>query len=354
MTVGGTLGVAGAISTTTGSVMIGSHNATPLLLTPGTSGAAEISTTGTGGITIFPRGPAGLIVGGKGTVTGLLGTNTGFAFLPGTATITDAYTPTFFTSATYSGNYTTGHGIFPININAVDGVNDTSTSGFNLMNLHVQTNANAVGGVGGLFEDLTINGNPALNGVAVGGTFNVTVNSPFGNGSAWGLNPVVLVAKNAGFANNVTGEEVDVAIGPGNHAREKLGLTIVSRPFDKMHGSVVDAAFAIGAGTESAGFNTGITFGNAGSGDWPITPSGTMITAAVPRGHTAPTAAYGIDWSTVYFRSAFLKSNGFLVDGSGDLTAASYNAGAKAGVSCRAGTVSLTTIVITNGIVTHC
>jgi hypothetical protein len=79
-----------------------------------------------------------------------------------------------------------------------------------------------------------------------------------------------------------------------------------------------------------------------------------MITAAVPPGHTAPAAAYGIDFSAVYLRTAFLKSNGFLVDGSGDLTAASYNAGAKAGVSCRAGTVSLTTIVITNGIVTHC
>ncbi len=354
MTVAGTLGVEGAISTTSGSVMIGSRNATSLVLTPGTSGAAEISNTGTGGISIRPRGPAGLIVGGKSTITGLLGTNTGFAFLPGTATITDDYTPVFYTSATYSGKYAARGGIFPIDINAVDGVNDTSTSGFNLMNLQIQTNSNAVGGVGGLFENLTINGNPSLNGVAVGGTFNVTVNTPFGTGSAFGLNPVVLVAKNAGFANNIAGEEVDVAIGPGNHARVKLGLTIVSLPRDKMHGSVVDAAFAIGAAVGGAGFNTGITFGNVGSGEWPITPTGTLITAAVPYGHTAPTAAYGIDFSAVYLRTAFLKSNGFLVDGSGNLTAAGYRAGAKAGVSCGAGTVSPATVVITNGIVTHC
>ncbi len=149
------------------------------------------------------------------------------------------------------------------------------------MNLQIQTNANAVGSVGGLFENLTINGNPALNGVAVGGTFNVTVNTPFGTGSAFGLNPVVLVAKNASFANSISGEEVDVGISLGNYAREKLGLTIVSLPRDKMHGSVVDAAFAIGAAMGGAGFNTGITFGNAGSGEWPITQTGTLITAAV-------------------------------------------------------------------------
>jgi hypothetical protein len=39
---------------------------------------------------------------------------------------------------------------------------------------------------------------------------------------------------------------------------------------------------------------------------------------------------------------------------SGAMTAASYTAGSTAGVSCAANTVSLTTLVVTNGIVTHC
>jgi hypothetical protein len=42
------------------------------------------------------------------------------------------------------------------------------------------------------------------------------------------------------------------------------------------------------------------------------------------------------------------------VDGSGNVTGAAYKVGATAGVSCSAGTVSLATLVVTNGIVTHC
>jgi hypothetical protein len=49
-----------------------------------------------------------------------------------------------------------------------------------------------------------------------------------------------------------------------------------------------------------------------------------------------------------------LASTGFSVDPDGVVRATSYFAGASAGVSCAAGMVNLSTLVVTNGIITHC
>ena len=313
-TVGGTLYVSGM--TTIGTA------GNPLTVTPGsTTGAGVVLTnTGTGGIGINPNGSPGLIVGGKGTVTGILGTNSGFQFLPGTATIANGYTPAFYMFPIYSGNYTSGGGVFPIDINAVDGVNNTSGSGFNLMNLAVSTNASTTGSVGALYETVTINGSPAMNGVAAGGTFYVTVNTPFGAGSAFGLNPVVAIAANAGYSQSLSGQETDVAVGTGNTVANKIGMSIVSLPNDQMHGSNVDVGLTVTRGAGAVGFNNGISFGNTASGDWPIPSTGSVITTGVPSGHARATAAYGVDMSAVTFSTAAFKSPGFLVNPTGAVT----------------------------------
>ena len=69
---------------------------------------------------------------------------------------------------------------------------------------------------------------------------------------------------------------------------------------------------------------------------------------------TTATAPVGINLAGGTFSTKQINGNGFNVDSSGNITANSYKSGATAGVSCGAGTVNLTTFVVTNGIVTHC
>jgi hypothetical protein len=76
----------------------------------------------------------------------------------------------------------------------------------------------------------------------------------------------------------------------------------------------------------------------------------------VPVGLAGPiTVPRGIDFSAAVFTDAFLRgpSNTFVVDGSGNVTGASYKVGATAGANCPAG-VTAGTVVVTGGLVVHC
>ncbi len=322
---GGT--VTGALSVTNnatvGGVTTVGTTGNPLTITPGaTSGAgAVITNTGTGGIGINPSGT--LIVGGNETVTGVLQSPKQIALGAGTVNLVNGtgYTPGYYSTGTYQGNYNQNGGIFPLNFNAVDNVADTGSGGFNLLSLNVSTSSTTMqGGIGALFANTTINGNQSSNGgVAVGGTFNVTVNAPFGTGSAFGLNPVVGVTTNAGFSQSIVGQETDIGVGLGNTVNNKIGMTVVSLQSDKMHGTGDDAGLGMSAQVGGVGFNTGISFGGA-YGHWPLNSTSTIIGAKVPGGDATPTAAFGVDLSAVAFSNAAFKSTGFLVSPIGAVT----------------------------------
>jgi hypothetical protein len=98
----------------------------------------------------------------------------------------------------------------------------------------------------------------------------------------------------------------------------------------------------------------GISFGSGETPVFPVAPTGTLIGSQAYNGGNVRSATYGVDLSGVTISTGAFKSTGFLVDGSGNVTGASYKAGAAVGVSCAAGTVSLATLVVTGGIVTHC
>jgi hypothetical protein len=95
--------------------------------------------------------------------------------------------------------------------------------------------------------------------------------------------------------------------------------------------------------------------GGAGINGWPIDPAGTIIATDANGGPA--TALNGIDFSPTTLTGFFLKgpASSFTVDGIGNVVAASYKAGASAGVSCAAGVIATSvSVIVTNGLVTAC
>jgi hypothetical protein len=117
-------------------------------------------------------------------------------------------------------------------------------------------------------------------------------------------------------------------------------------------GSSYDFAYGVTGIPSGVGFLTALQLGKPGN-PWGLdTANGCVICA--PTSSTTMQVKYGINLSNVAFTTAALAFPGFNVDGSGNVTGAAYKVGATAGVSCSAGTVSLATLVVTSGIVTHC
>ena len=107
------------------------------------------------------------------------------------------------------------------------------------------------------------------------------------------------------------------------------------------------------APSSSLGWTVGIGFGRFG-GFFPISATGTMIGGEGNNGVNF-NVANGIDWHLGNASNKWLQFGSvFSIDGSGNVTAASYKSGAAAGVSCATGTVTAATMVVTAGIVTHC
>lgn len=223
--------------------------------------------------------------------------------------------------------------------------------------------ANAIGNRWGL--DITVANSAALTAGAVAfGGVRAQVEPAFNMGGTdltiggslglnFGANITANATGTATFLRNVTGMEIDIGISTGASAYAKEGLKIVVLGTDAVAGAVWDYGLSIqGQNGQAAGkgLTTGLVFG--GNGGFGLVSTATMINAFV--GNGTMLADKGIDFSGVTFTTAFLKSTGFLVDPTGIVTAASYKAGAVAGVSCAANTVTLLTEVVTNGIVTHC
>ena len=184
----------------------------------------------------------------------------------------------------------------------------------------------------------------------VGGASGALANS---KGHAFATNPQVLLTSGATFWYEATGEEIDVSVASGASAYLVNGLQVALLSNHAVHGlSGIDSAINIGAQIgATTGFDFGLRMSNPG-GQWPYVATATLIGIPAPGATNTIAAANGIDFSLVPFSGFFLKSQGFTVDGAGNTVAASYKAGANAGLTC-SGTPTAS-FASTLGIVTHC
>lgn len=193
--------------------------------------------------------------------------------------------------------------------------------------------------------------NPIANGtfyVAFGGhavaSFNDNGRSGTPNLYASNLfasNVISELKNGATWWNSVVGLEVDVSAQSGSSVNQVVGLQIVrwnnpatgSTGYDAVAGDAgQDNAlqFANSPAGASPGWNMLISVG-ALNGWFPLKAGGTIMGSSLPTigGGPAYTTALGIDLTGITFTTAFLKSTGFLVDGAGITTAASYVIGSS-------------------------
>jgi hypothetical protein len=167
----------------------------------------------------------------------------------------------------------------------------------------------------GLGLDAVVNGN-------LGGT-----SGNYG-GNLWGEDITATLTGAATYVNSNIGLEVDNAALAGSSLQYKIGISSILQGADAVDPTTIlgpSSAFMVGLNQDSPasnGWGVGLQFGN-GQGWWPMNrTTGIMIYASPLQypGGRAITAAEGIDFSAVTFSTAFLKSAGFLVDGSGNTT----------------------------------
>ena len=174
---------------------------------------------------------------------------------------------------------------------------------------------------------------PNLGEYVVAGVLQATANSNAGgtaiatNGSVFGANVIAQIKTGATYFNSVIGAEVDIVA--KESVLDKIGLALVPWVGDTTSGSRTDALLVFGRNVSSSvGMDYGAVFGSP-LGWWPIKSTGTLIgapyseNASLPPG-PAKQAAYGIDFSPVTFSTGFLKSTGFLVDGSGRMNVTAW------------------------------
>lgn len=144
-----------------------------------------------------------------------------------------------------------------------------------------------------------------------------------GAGSCFALNTVVMTSADATWLRGLDGYELDVLAAKGSSLNTKIGLSIVQLGGDVAQGAWLDEAILLQRADQQVGgqgWLYGIRFGDP-QGQLPMDPiKGVMIGAGPFNGAGIRRAASGIDFSNVAFSSSFLKSTGFIVDGSGNTT----------------------------------
>jgi len=152
------------------------------------------------------------------------------------------------------------------------------------------------------------------------------------SGALFGINPSVGLNGTATFWTGLVGAEIDIEVSGSASVADKIGEQIVATTVDTIDASreSVGLSFnqqANGHGT-TPGWQFGMLFGTY-AGFNPIQSGGTLIgiMCHVNNCGTNPfgTVAHGIDFSTGTFSSDAFKSPGFVVDGSGNITAGPLN-----------------------------
>ena len=188
----------------------------------------------------------------------------------------------------------------------------------------------------GVTGAVSISGTPIDNSIYVAGYFtasaSVNANGTSGSpsGSLTALNPLAQLSAGATYWKGISAAEFDINVFTGASVAYKQGIFIVQGGATTVHGTLEDSAIVLAnnsTGGTAVGWEIGLSFGSP-QGWWAIDSTGTMIGTNTPlAGGPAYDAALGIDFSAVTFSTGFLKSVGFLVDGSGHTTAASVAIG---------------------------
>ena len=149
--------------------------------------------------------------------------------------------------------------------------------------------------------------------------------SPYG--SLLGINPNVQLQNGATYWNSISAAEFDVTVQAGASIAYKHGISVVQTALDAVQGSDDDSAVAIGGQAGCVGWKYVISIG--GPEGVRAMNSGTTIMYVQNSGFepTPVTIKSGIDFTNVAFSAAAFKSNGFLVDGSGNVTADALTVG---------------------------
>lgn len=185
------------------------------------------------------------------------------------------------------------------------------------------------------------------------GTVNDNGTSLAPAGLIFGLNPVAGITSAATFYQQVSAMEADIFAAAGSSVAVKVGTQIVQTANDAVQGSIDDVAFSLNNQVGAVGWQNGLEFGRYG-GSFPVSTTGTLIYGQGITG-TGWTVANGIDWNLGTATGNWLNLGGvFTVTGAGVASATAYKVGSTAGVTCAANTVTLLTLVVANGIVTHC
>lgn len=247
-------------------------------------------------------------------------------------------------------------------LSAQSGINSSSApNGVYNFTSHLGIVSGAGGGHTAILADVIIpagqTGLTNMNPTA--GQFQTTVYSNAGgisgttSGNAYGGYFQVGLNTGATFWRNAVGMEIDVGVQTGASLDTKTGLQVVTLPSDAVSGGLGhDTAYVIGQGASAAvGWDYGFRVNGVGGG-FPIKPTGSIFGVPVTAFINGGTIANGFDLTNLTITGNAWKSTGFAVDGSGNVTGASYKVASTAGVTC-SGTPTSSFASI-GGIVTHC
>lgn len=132
------------------------------------------------------------------------------------------------------------------------------------------------------------------------------------------LNPVSHWGPDATFTTGGSGMEIDLNAEAGSNLVDKLGLLITFATTDAVAGTRDDIGIALDGSSSTVKFHTGLSFGRSG-GTYAIAASGTMIFAE-GTGGSGFTVANGLDWHLGTFTNSAIKTPGFTVDGTGNVS----------------------------------
>lgn len=191
-------------------------------------------------------------------------------------------------------------------------------------NMHVFT-ASATMGTGAsgaytaLFGQTTVAGTGITNANAVGGQLGTVATANAGgtslapSGRAYGLYAQTGLNTGATFWALASGGEIDIGVQTGASAAEVDGLSLVLVGSHATHGAMNrDSGLVFGSANPSTGWDYAIRFGGTEATS-PFMSTASLLWVGRPM-----TLAYGMDASNATFTAGFLKSTGFLVDGSGN------------------------------------
>jgi hypothetical protein len=226
---------------------------------------------------------------------------------------------------------------------------DTAAMGSGLTGLNIAMNGGGAGSTGNrVGETITLNyaGGPDNKKLHIGGMVgglwsyayasgNVGGAAGTGNayGDIWGAVVSATLRSGATHWSQANGLEVDVGVSKGASATYVEGAKVVLQNHNQgVQATDYRLGFTMTANHDETQLGNGISFGSP-DGWWPIDPRGSLVTtiaanASLPGGGGPKyAAANGVDFSRVNFSGAAFKSNGFAVDGAGNVKAAGLTAG---------------------------